>query len=61
MNLAVFINCFNSQELTKIFKDSKTTPKDMADFPHGVDERISIRSIELTQKAYYNIARKFLG
>ena len=41
--------------------DPKTSTKDMAGLPHGVDERIRIRTVELTLKVYYNLVQKFLG
>ena len=41
--------------------DPKTGSKEMAGLPHGVDERIRIRTVELTLKVYYNLARKFMG
>ena len=37
--------------------DPKTTTKDMASLPHGTNERISVKTVELTLKAYYNIAK----
>ena len=37
--------------------DPKTTTKDMSSLPHGTDERISVKTVELTLKAYYNIAK----
>ncbi|UYP46274.1 Succinyl-diaminopimelate desuccinylase [Candidatus Lokiarchaeum ossiferum] len=40
--------------------DPKTSTKDMAGLPHGVDERIRIRTVELTLKVYYNLAQIFL-
>ena len=32
----------------------------MADFPHGPNERISLKTVEYTFKAYYNLAKSFL-
>jgi len=37
--------------------DPKTTAKDMASLPHGIDERIRIKTVELTLKVYYNLAK----
>ncbi|MHA1766934.1 MAG: M20/M25/M40 family metallo-hydrolase [Promethearchaeota archaeon] len=37
--------------------DPKTTAKDMSGLPHGIDERIRIKTIELTLKAYYNVVK----
>jgi len=37
--------------------DPKTTSKDMASLPHGIDERISLKTVELTLKVYYNLVK----
>ncbi len=37
--------------------DPKTTAKDMAGLPHGIDERIRVKTVELTLKVYYNLAK----
>ncbi len=33
----------------------------LAKLAHGTNERISIKTIELSQKAYYNLVKIFLG
>ena len=37
--------------------DPATTSKDMASLPHGIDERIRVKTVELTLKVYYNLAK----
>ena len=37
--------------------DPITTSKDMASLPHGIDERIRVKTVELTLKVYYNLAK----
>jgi acetylornithine deacetylase/succinyl-diaminopimelate desuccinylase-like protein len=41
--------------------DPKTPMAEFSSIVHGVNERVSIRSLELSQKAYYNLAKVFLG
>lgn len=41
--------------------DPKTPMAEFSSLVHGVNERISIRSLELSQKAYYHLAKIFLG
>jgi acetylornithine deacetylase/succinyl-diaminopimelate desuccinylase-like protein len=38
----------------------ETPMNTMANFPHGPNERISIKTLEMTFKAYYNLAKQFL-
>ncbi len=40
--------------------DPDTPMSHLADLAHGTDERVSIKTIELTQKVYYNLAKIFL-
>ncbi len=37
--------------------DPATTSKDMASLPHGIDERIRVKTVELTLKVYYNLVK----
>ena len=38
----------------------ETPMNTMADFPHGPNERIGLKTVEYTFKAYYNLAKSFL-
>ncbi len=40
--------------------DDETTMADFTIFTHGTNERISVKTVELTLKLYYNIAKKYL-
>ena len=40
--------------------DPETPPSQLTDLVHGANERINIRTLELTLKVYYNLAKDFL-
>ncbi|MFW9852179.1 MAG: M20/M25/M40 family metallo-hydrolase [Candidatus Thorarchaeota archaeon] len=40
--------------------DEKTTMEDFTQYQHGTNERISVKTTELTLKLYYNTAKEFL-
>ena len=40
--------------------DPETPPSQLTDLAHGANERISIKTLELTQKVYYHLAKDFL-
>jgi len=40
--------------------DPETPTNQLADLAHGVNERVSIKTLELSQKVYYNLAKDFL-
>lgn len=40
--------------------EPETSLNQITDFIHGTNERISIKTLELTQKVYYNLAKDFL-
>ena len=40
--------------------DPETPPSQLTDLAHGANERISIKTLELTQGAYYHLAKDFL-
>ncbi|MFX0152641.1 MAG: acetylornithine deacetylase, partial [Candidatus Hodarchaeota archaeon] len=39
--------------------DPNTPMNHLANLAHGTDERIGIKTLELSQKAYYNLAKIF--
>jgi acetylornithine deacetylase/succinyl-diaminopimelate desuccinylase-like protein len=41
--------------------DPETPTSHLADLAHGANERVSVRTLELTQRVYYHLARDFLG
>jgi len=41
--------------------DPETPASHLADLTHGANERVSVRTLELTQRVYYHLARDFLG
>jgi acetylornithine deacetylase/succinyl-diaminopimelate desuccinylase-like protein len=41
--------------------DPGTPPSHLADLAHGTNEKVSIRTLELTQRVYYHLAKDFLG
>ena len=41
--------------------DPETPMSHLANLAHGTDERISIKTLELSQKVYFNLAKIFLG
>jgi acetylornithine deacetylase/succinyl-diaminopimelate desuccinylase-like protein len=41
--------------------DPGTPTSHLADLAHGVNERVSIRTLELTKNVYYHLAKDFLG
>ncbi|MHA1973887.1 MAG: M20/M25/M40 family metallo-hydrolase [Candidatus Hodarchaeales archaeon] len=41
--------------------DPATPMSDLSNLAHGVDERVSIKTLELSQLAYYKLARNVLG
>jgi acetylornithine deacetylase/succinyl-diaminopimelate desuccinylase-like protein len=41
--------------------DPETPASHLADLAHGANERVSVRTLELTQRVYYHLARDFLG
>ena len=40
--------------------DPETPTSHLADLAHGANERVSVRTVELTQKVYHHLARDFL-
>ena len=40
--------------------DPETPSSHLAELGHGINERVSIKTLDLTQKVYYNLARDFL-
>jgi acetylornithine deacetylase/succinyl-diaminopimelate desuccinylase-like protein len=40
--------------------DPETPTSHLADLAHGANERVSVRTLELTQRVYYHLARDFL-
>ena len=40
--------------------DPDTPTSHLADLAHGTNERVSIKTLELTQKVYYHLAKEFL-
>ncbi|MBN2334126.1 M20/M25/M40 family metallo-hydrolase [Candidatus Bathyarchaeota archaeon] len=40
--------------------DPETPPSQLTELAHGTNERISIKTLELTQRVYYNLAKDFL-
>jgi acetylornithine deacetylase/succinyl-diaminopimelate desuccinylase-like protein len=41
--------------------DPETPTSHLADLAHGANERVSVRTLELTQRVYYHLAKDFLG
>ena len=41
--------------------DPETPTSHLADLAHGSNERVSVRTLELTQRVYYHLAKDFLG
>lgn len=41
--------------------DPGTPPSHLADLAHGANERVSVRTLELTKRVYYHLAKDFLG
>lgn len=41
--------------------DPGTPPSHLADLAHGTNERVSVRTLELTKRVYYHLAKDFLG
>jgi acetylornithine deacetylase/succinyl-diaminopimelate desuccinylase-like protein len=41
--------------------DPETPANHLADLAHGANERVSVRTLELTQRVYYHLAIDFLG
>jgi acetylornithine deacetylase/succinyl-diaminopimelate desuccinylase-like protein len=40
--------------------DPETPSNQLADLAHGSNERVSLKTLELTQRAHYHLARDFL-
>jgi acetylornithine deacetylase/succinyl-diaminopimelate desuccinylase-like protein len=40
--------------------DPETPPSQLTDLAHGANERVSIKTLDLTQKVYYHLAKGFL-
>ncbi len=41
--------------------DPETPTSHLADLAHGANERVSVRTLELTQRVYYHLVKDFLG
>ncbi len=43
------------------FFDPRIPLNELTDLVHGTNERVTVKTVELTTKAYYNLAKEFLG